>query len=37
MKAAIYAVKDLNDVIRVSAGNYGGELGKYKIFLHEFI
>lgn len=37
MKAVIHTVKDLNDVIRVSAGNYGGKLGKYKIFLHELI
>jgi formylmethanofuran--tetrahydromethanopterin N-formyltransferase len=35
MKAGITAVQSVNDVVVVSAGNYGGKLGKYKIYLHE--
>lgn len=37
MKAAIYAVKDVDGVIKVSAGNYGGKLGKHKIYLRELV
>ena len=37
MKAAIYAVKDLDGVLRISAGNYGGKLGKHKIYLRELV
>jgi formylmethanofuran--tetrahydromethanopterin N-formyltransferase len=37
MKAAIYAVKDMDGVIRISAGNYGGKLGKHKIYLRELL
>ncbi|MHC1611333.1 MAG: formylmethanofuran--tetrahydromethanopterin N-formyltransferase [Candidatus Methanospirareceae archaeon] len=33
MKAAIESVQDLKGVVKISAGNYGGKLGKYKIFL----
>jgi len=33
MKAAILSVQEVDDVVRISAGNYGGRLGKYKIFL----
>lgn len=37
MKAAIYAVKDLDGALRISAGNYGGKLGKHKIYLRELV
>jgi formylmethanofuran--tetrahydromethanopterin N-formyltransferase len=33
MKAGIVAVLEFGDVVRVSAGNYGGKLGKHKISL----
>lgn len=36
MKEAINAVKDVPGLIRISAGNYEGKLGKYKIFLKDF-
>jgi formylmethanofuran--tetrahydromethanopterin N-formyltransferase len=35
MKAGIEAVQDIDGVSRISAGNYGGKLGDYKIFLKE--
>ncbi|HML04830.1 MAG TPA: formylmethanofuran--tetrahydromethanopterin N-formyltransferase [Methanobacterium sp.] len=35
MKAGIEAVKDVEGVIKVSAGNYGGQLGDYKIYLKD--
>ncbi len=35
MKAGIEAALTVDDVVRVSAGNYGGKLGKYKIYLRE--
>jgi len=34
-KAGIHAVLDIEGVARVSAGNYGGKLGEYKISLQE--
>jgi len=34
-KAGISAVLDVDGVVRVSAGNYGGKLGEYKIPLRE--
>ena len=34
-KAGIKAVLDVDGVVRVSAGNYGGKLGEYKIQLKE--
>ena len=34
-KAGIRAVLDVDGVVRVSAGNYGGKLGEYKIPLRE--
>ncbi len=37
MKAAIYAVRDMEGVFRISAGNYGGKLGKNKIYLRELV
>ena len=35
MKAGIEAIMDMDDAIMISAGNYGGQLGKYKIFLRQ--
>jgi formylmethanofuran--tetrahydromethanopterin N-formyltransferase len=35
MKAGIEAVLDVDGVVKVSAGNYGGRLGDYKIYLRE--
>jgi len=35
MKAGIDAVSKVEAVTAISAGNYGGKLGKYKIFLRE--
>ncbi len=35
MKEAIFSVKDMTGVVKITAGNYGGKLGKYKIFLRE--
>lgn len=35
MKAGIEAVKDVDGVISVSAGNYGGQLGDHKIYLND--
>lgn len=37
MKAGIKAVLNVKGVVRVSAGNYGGRLGKYKIYLREVL
>jgi formylmethanofuran--tetrahydromethanopterin N-formyltransferase len=35
VKAGIEAVLNVEGVVRVSAGNYGGKLGEYKISLKE--
>ncbi|MEM1586327.1 MAG: formylmethanofuran--tetrahydromethanopterin N-formyltransferase [Candidatus Bathyarchaeia archaeon] len=35
MKRGIKAVSSVKGVVRVSAGNYGGRLGKYKIYLRD--
>lgn len=35
IKVGIYAILDIDGVARVSAGNYGGKLGEYKISLQE--
>lgn len=35
MKRGIEAVLEVDGVLKVSAGNYGGNLGKHKIFLRE--
>lgn len=35
MKAGIDAVKNVEGVVKVSAGNYGGQLGDHKIYLNE--
>lgn len=37
MRNAILSVKDLDGVVKVSAGNYGGKLGKYHIYLRQLI
>jgi formylmethanofuran--tetrahydromethanopterin N-formyltransferase len=37
IRAAINSAIDLEGVISVSAGNYGGKLGKYKIYLKELL
>jgi formylmethanofuran--tetrahydromethanopterin N-formyltransferase len=37
MKAAIEAVKNMKGVVRISAGNFEGKLGKYKIYLRELL
>jgi formylmethanofuran--tetrahydromethanopterin N-formyltransferase len=34
-KSGIKAVLDINDVVKISAGNYEGKLGQYKIYLRE--
>jgi len=35
MKAAIQAARDVEGVVQISAGNYGGKLGQYRIYLKE--
>ena len=35
MKKGIEATLDIDGVVRISAGNYGGKLGEFKINLHE--
>jgi formylmethanofuran--tetrahydromethanopterin N-formyltransferase len=35
MKAGIQATLNVDSVVKVSAGNYGGKLGEYKIYLRE--
>jgi formylmethanofuran--tetrahydromethanopterin N-formyltransferase len=35
MSAAISSVEDLKGVTRISAGNFGGKLGKHRIYLRE--
>jgi formylmethanofuran--tetrahydromethanopterin N-formyltransferase len=35
MKAAISSVRDVDGLVKISAGNYGGKLGRYKIYLRE--
>ena len=35
MKVGIQSAGDVNGVIKISAGNYGGKLGKHKIYLRE--
>jgi len=37
MKASITAVKDVKGVVKISAGNYGGKLGKHRIYLRELL
>jgi formylmethanofuran--tetrahydromethanopterin N-formyltransferase len=35
MKAGIKAASNVDGVVRISAGNYGGKLGEFKIYLRE--
>jgi formylmethanofuran--tetrahydromethanopterin N-formyltransferase len=35
MKAGIEAALSVDGVVKISAGNYAGKLGEYKIYLHE--
>ncbi|MGC9443507.1 MAG: formylmethanofuran--tetrahydromethanopterin N-formyltransferase [Candidatus Methanospirareceae archaeon] len=37
MRAAILSVQDVPGVVKISAGNYGGKLGKYRILLREVL
>jgi formylmethanofuran--tetrahydromethanopterin N-formyltransferase len=37
MKESIYSLKNENGVVSISAGNFDGKLGKYKIFLKDLI
>jgi len=37
MKEAINAVRDIDGVVKISAGNYGGKLGKHRIYLRELL
>ena len=37
MKVGIEAASTVDGVVRISAGNYGGRLGKYKIYLREIV
>jgi formylmethanofuran--tetrahydromethanopterin N-formyltransferase len=37
MRVAIESVQDVTGVVKISAGNYGGKLGRYKIFLKELV
>jgi formylmethanofuran--tetrahydromethanopterin N-formyltransferase len=37
MKAAINAAKNMDGVVKISAGNYGGKLGKHRIYLRELL
>ncbi len=37
MQAGIEAARNVEGVVRISAGNYGGKLGKYKIKLSELL
>ena len=37
MRAAILSVQDVEGVVKISAGNYGGRLGKYRISLREVL
>jgi len=35
MKVGIQSISNVNGVVKISAGNYGGKLGRYKIYLRE--
>jgi formylmethanofuran--tetrahydromethanopterin N-formyltransferase len=35
MKAAVQAARDVEGVVQISAGNYGGKLGQFRIYLKE--
>lgn len=35
MKAVMNSVRDVEGLVKISAGNYGGKLGRYKVYLKE--
>jgi len=37
MKEAVNATKNMRGVVKISAGNYGGKLGKHRIYLNELL
>jgi formylmethanofuran--tetrahydromethanopterin N-formyltransferase len=37
MRAAIASIRGVKGVLKISAGNYGGKLGRYKIYLKELV
>jgi len=37
MEEGVKAAASVEGVIRISAGNYGGRLGPYKVFLREVL
>jgi formylmethanofuran--tetrahydromethanopterin N-formyltransferase len=37
MRAGIEAALSVEGVVKISAGNYGGKLGDYKIYLRELL
>jgi len=37
MKAAIHVTRNIPGVVKISAGNYGGKLGKHRIYLRELL
>ena len=37
LRAAIESVESVEGVVKISAGNYGGKLGKFKFYLRAFI
>jgi len=37
MRIGINSVKDVRGIVRISAGNYGGRLGKHRIYLRDVI
>jgi len=37
MKAAMESVRNVKGLVKISAGNYGGKLGSYKVFLKELM
>jgi formylmethanofuran--tetrahydromethanopterin N-formyltransferase len=37
VRAAIASVREVKGVVKISAGNYGGKLGTYKIYLKELV
>ncbi|RMF89592.1 MAG: formylmethanofuran--tetrahydromethanopterin N-formyltransferase [Methanobacteriota archaeon] len=37
MREVIYAVKDLKGVVKISAGNFGGKLGRHMIYLKDLL
>jgi len=37
MKAAIHVTRNIPGVVKISAGNYGGKLGRHRIYLRELL